>query len=123
MDQVQGAASQSVLVLGLAVGTALGWQVCSSATLQLHLPQMQAWGVTNGAVGGCRCCCSALMELLSAGLIDLVFSNEDEAAALLEVLPAQADNGAAAAAAGAACVVHRLGFLARSHHRMACVDG
>jgi hypothetical protein len=28
------------------------------------------------------------MELLSAGLVDLVFANEDEAAALLEVLAA-----------------------------------
>lgn len=37
----------------------------------------------------CWCClCSAFMELLSAGLVDLVFANEDEAAALLEVLAA-----------------------------------
>jgi hypothetical protein len=38
------------------------------------------------------------MELLRAGLIDLVFANEDEAAALLEVLAAA--DGAAAGTMG-----------------------
>jgi hypothetical protein len=35
------------------------------------------------------------MELLSAGLIDLVFANEDEAGALLEVLAAGGNTAAA----------------------------
>ena len=41
-------------------------------------------------------CCSALMELLSAGLVDLVFANEDEASALLDVLAAGGSSDAAA---------------------------
>jgi len=40
------------------------------------------------------------MELLRAGFIDLVFANEDEAAALLEVLAA---GGSTEAAAGELC--------------------
>jgi hypothetical protein len=35
------------------------------------------------------------MELLTAGLIDLLFANEDEAAALLEVLAAGGNTAAA----------------------------
>lgn len=35
------------------------------------------------------------MDLLTAGLIDLVFANEDEAAALLEVLAAGGNTAAA----------------------------
>jgi hypothetical protein len=52
-------------------------------------------------------CCSALMELLSSGLVDLVFANEDEAAALLDVLAAP--NGTAGGCIQAACL---LGFTA-----------
>lgn len=45
--------------------------------------------------------CSALLEMLRAGLIDLVFANEDEACALLDVLAAADEDAAAAAAATA----------------------
>jgi sugar/nucleoside kinase (ribokinase family) len=45
-------------------------------------------------------CKQPLLELLQAGLIDLVFANEEEAIALLEVVAGQ-EGAAAGAAAGA----------------------
>jgi hypothetical protein len=51
----------------------------------LLVPGAMLW-VCNAQVPCCLLLCSTLMELLRGGLIDLVFANEDEAAALLEVV-------------------------------------